>query len=416
MNNVNATGRRVLVVGLGISGTATALRLRQIGWDPVVVEKAPARRTGGQYIVMFGAGQAAARRLGILDRMTDRNVADGSAFSVDRAGNRRRVPNFAERTDQFAAQSAPYMLMRSDVEEAAFSALPGDVDIRFSTVPSSIVQDADGVDVTLTHTVDGSTTTERFDLVVGADGLRSTVRSLAFGPHSAYVRRLGVMYALIPMSEPPAGYTWTDSVMLQEPGRTMQVVPVAGRTPVALMAYRTADVDAEFREPPAQRLREVFSSGPTDRELSHVLSELDNMTDANDVLFDSAEQVHMNRWHAGRVVLVGDAAWCTTLIAGMGVSTGLAGSELLGTMLHRYPDDLDRALNTWEARLRPFLDYYGTLARRQQGAIAPANQWQVKVNRGLLVAIGHPLVGPLLKRLASAGKEARMRSADIAAA
>src|ERR1700704_6416655 len=83
MNNVNATGRRVLVVGLGISGTATALRLRQIGWDPVVVEKAPARRTGGQYIVMFGAGQAAARRLGILDRMTDRNVADGSAFSVD---------------------------------------------------------------------------------------------------------------------------------------------------------------------------------------------------------------------------------------------------------------------------------------------------------------------------------------------
>ena len=88
----------------------------------------------------------------------------------------------------------------------------------------------------------------------------------------------------------------------------------------------------------------------------------------------------------------------------------------LGTMLHRYPDDLDRALNTWEARLRPFLDYYGTLARRQQGAIAPANQWQVKVNRGLLAAIGHPLVGPLLKRLASAGKEARMRSADIAAA
>ena len=79
MTSVNATGRRVLVVGLGISGTATALRLRQIGWEPVVVEKAPARRTGGQFIALFGAGQAAARRLGILDRLNDRSVAAGSA-------------------------------------------------------------------------------------------------------------------------------------------------------------------------------------------------------------------------------------------------------------------------------------------------------------------------------------------------
>jgi 2-polyprenyl-6-methoxyphenol hydroxylase-like FAD-dependent oxidoreductase len=115
------------------------------------------------------------------------------------------------------------------------------------------------------------------------------------------------------------------------------------------------------------------------------------------------------------VVLVGDAAWCSTLIAGMGVSTGLAGAELLGTLLQRYPDDLDRALNTWEARLRPFLDYYQALARRRLGTLAPANQWQVKVNRGLSIAFGLPLVRPLLKRLAAAGKEARMRSADIAA-
>ena len=45
--------------------------------------------------------------------------------------------------------------------------LPGDIDIRFSTVPSSIVQDADGVDVTLTSPVDGSTTTERLRALAG---------------------------------------------------------------------------------------------------------------------------------------------------------------------------------------------------------------------------------------------------------
>ncbi|HEY0617225.1 MAG TPA: FAD-dependent monooxygenase [Kribbella sp.] len=410
MTNANATGRRVLVVGLGISGTATALRLRQIGWDPVVVEKAPARRKGGQFIALFGAGQAAARRLGILDRMHDRSVAAGSAFSVDRAGNRRRAPSFA---DQQA--SGPYLLLRSDVEEAAYSALPDGVDIRFSTVPSRIVQDADGVDVTLTRTLDGATTTERFDLVVGADGLRSTVRSLAFGPHSDYIHRMGVMVALFPLSEPPAGYTTTDLVTLQESGRAMYVFPLGGTTPRALLAYRTADVDGEFRELPAQRLREVFSSGPTDRELGHVLSELDNVTDANDVLFDSLEQVRMDRWHTGRVVLVGDSAWSMTLLAGMGVSTGLAGAELLGTLLQQHPDDLDHVLNTWEARLRPFLDYYQDVGRRRQGMLTPANQWQVKVNRTLSLGAGLPLVSPLLKRLVAAGKGTRMRSADIAA-
>jgi 2-polyprenyl-6-methoxyphenol hydroxylase-like FAD-dependent oxidoreductase len=413
MTSVNATRRRVLVVGLGISGIATALRLRQIGWEPVVVEKAPARRTGGQFVAVFGAGQAAARRLGILDRMNDRTVAGGSAFYVDRVGNRRRTPSFA---DQQASQAPPYVLLRGDVEEAAFSALPADIDIRFSTVPSSIVQDAAGVDVALTRTVDGSTTTERFDLVVGADGLRSTVRSLVFGAHSAYVHRLGVMIALFPLSELPPGYMLTDMVVLQEPGRAMYVFPVLGGTPIALLTYRTADVDAEFHQPPAQRVRDIFSSGPTDRELGHVLSQLDNVKDANDVLFDSLEQVRMNRWHAGRVVLVGDSAWSMTLLAGMGVSTGLAGAELLGTLLQRYPDDLDHVLNTWEARLRPFLDYYQDTGRRRQAMLTPANQWQVKVNRSLSLGAGLPLVSPLLKRMAAAGKGPRMRRADIAAA
>jgi 2-polyprenyl-6-methoxyphenol hydroxylase-like FAD-dependent oxidoreductase len=400
------------MVGLGISGTATALRLRQIGWEPVVVEKAPARRRGGQFIALFGAGQAAARRLGILDRMNDRTVAAGSAFSVDRAGNRRRIPNFADRTVRFA----PYVLLRSDVEEAAFSALPADIDIRFSHRP---IAHSPGRRRCRCHAyphrgwvADHGAVRPR-----GRRGRTALDRALA-GVRAALCVRppAGRDDRLVPLSESPPGYTLTDMVMLQEPGRAMQVFPIAGRTPIALLTYRTADVDAEFREPPAQRLREVFSAGPTDRELGHVLSELDNVKDANDVLFDSVEQVRMDRWHAGRVVLVGDSAWCETLLAGMGVSTGLAGAELLGTLLQRYPGELDRALSTWEARLRPFVDYYQALARRRQGALTPVNQWQVNVNRGLSLGGGLPLVRPLLKRLTGAGKETRMRSADIAAA
>lgn len=74
---------------------------------------------------------------------------------------------------------------------------------------------------------------------------------------------------------------------------------------------------------------------------------------ADEFLFDSVEQAHVDRWHQGRVVLVGDAAWCVTLYAGMGATSGLVGAEALGQMLQKHPDDLEQALTAWEDKLRP---------------------------------------------------------------
>ena len=158
--------RRALVVGLGISGIASAIRLRQAGWDVVIVEQAPGRRTGGYFIALFEPGQAAARRMGYLDGMPDRYPRDGGTYVVDRAGNRKPGIGFPD------GELAPRMVLRGDVERAGFEALPPEVEIRYATTPTRIKQDGSGADVTLEH--DGTSVTERFDLVVGADGLRST--------------------------------------------------------------------------------------------------------------------------------------------------------------------------------------------------------------------------------------------------
>ncbi|MFY1637096.1 hypothetical protein ACN27F_28110 [Solwaraspora sp. WMMB335] len=77
---------RALIVGLGISGIATAVRLHAIGWEPVIVERSTGRRTGGYFIGVFGAGQAAARRLGILDAIPDRSPANSADYAVARNG------------------------------------------------------------------------------------------------------------------------------------------------------------------------------------------------------------------------------------------------------------------------------------------------------------------------------------------
>lgn len=293
MDVMNDSGRRALVVGLGISGIAAALRLRQIGWRPVIIERAAGRRSGGYFIALFGAGRAAAQRLGILDRLTDRG-ADGAAYDIDRVGRRRPGLGFKD------FPGRPWLMTRGDVEAAGFAALPSDIEVRYSTVPARIEQDADGVNVTLADTAHGTSVTERFDLVVGADGLRSTVRRLVFGPHENFLRRTGYMAVACQLPNALPGHHQSDSVILAEPRRSMWIFPFKDGPPTVLLSYHTDDVDAEFSRPKAGRVREVF--GPA---LGAVLEALES---AEDVLLDSVEQVHMDSWHRGRVVLVGDAA------------------------------------------------------------------------------------------------------------
>ncbi|MEV6151918.1 FAD-dependent monooxygenase [Nonomuraea sp. NPDC052129] len=94
---------------------------------------------------------------------------------------------------------------------------------------------------------------------------------------------------------------------------------------------------------------------------------------AESVYFDTISQMVLDRWSRGRVVLLGDAAWCVTLFAGYGSSLAVGGADLLGTALDNNPGDLRAALTAWEARLRPEVDKKQKLGRRVKGVYAPAN-------------------------------------------
>jgi 2-polyprenyl-6-methoxyphenol hydroxylase-like FAD-dependent oxidoreductase len=403
----NTTSRqRALVVGLGISGTAAALRLHRAGWDVVVLEKAPERRRGGYFVALFGTGVAAAERLGIADAVPDRAAADGVSYDVDRTGARRTGLGYAN------LPGTNRLVVRGDIEDAAFTALPDEVEIRYSTVPVAVNQDADGVDVEIRDKNAETTTIERFDLVVGADGLRSTVRRLAFEPELSPIHRLGYMIAAFSLPEPVPGYRQQDGLIMAEAGRSVWVFSFTGRPPTVLFSYRTDDVDAEFTRPAIDSLRAAYGPEPTGSTLGWLLDQFEK---APDHLFDSAEQVHLDQWHRGRVVLVGDAAWCLTLYSGMGASTGLAGADLLGTMLERHNGDVPAALQDWEEHLRPFIDYHLGNGVNMRQFFTPGNRVELLLRSVVNRLARRPIASKLLAKRKTDSEDARMKRLDIAA-
>ncbi|MEU6711686.1 FAD-dependent monooxygenase [Nonomuraea sp. NPDC046802] len=337
--------KRALVVGLGITGIATAIRLRQTGWEPVLVERAPERRGGGYFIMLFGTGKAAARRLGALDAIGTRSGPQATSYTVDRDGSRQPAMLPSDLPGE------PRMLLRGDIEQALFSVLPTDVEIHYSTVPTRISQDDSGVQVTLHNTASDDTRVERFELVVGADGMRSTVRRLAFGED--FLHPLNFMIGASLLDRPLTGFGLSEGLWLTEPGRSAIAFSFVDRPSSLLFTYRTDDPDAQFSRAPVDNIRAAFGPEPA----GPILGELfERYEEAPDALFDSVQQVRMPQWHQGRVVLAGDAAWCLTLYSGMGASTGMAGADLLGTMLQRHPDDIGTALKAWETHLRPYIE------------------------------------------------------------
>ncbi|TYB56131.1 FAD-dependent oxidoreductase [Nonomuraea sp. PA05] len=396
---------RVLIVGLGISGIATAIALHKAGWQPVIIEKAPARRGGGYFIALFGVGRIAAERLGILGGLHNRIPVPSVNHQVDRAGRRRPGVGFAD------VPGAPWMMMRGDVERAAFAALPDDAEVRFATVPEAIEQDATGVSVRLRNTADGTTQTERFDLVVGADGLRSTVRTLAFGPPQRYLHRLGYMIAAFAMPGPLPGLAQGEGAILTESGRSFQVFPFGDGPPTVLFSYRTDDVDAEFTKPPAQRIREVYGPEPLGALMEAAVQVLES---GGEYLFDSVEQSRLDAWHHGRVVLIGDAAWCVTLYAGMGATSGIAAADLLGIMLQRHPGNLQAALTAWETKLRPYVTEYQKAGVTNRAFLTPTGRAEM-VRRAVLMRVRRRLIGNAwLRRRLLNSKPIRIRNTDLA--
>ncbi|MFS8103319.1 FAD-dependent oxidoreductase [Lentzea alba] len=359
--------KRAVIVGSGIAGLATALRLGMDGWDVLVLERSPARRSSGYMLSLLGSGFSAAERLGLVPALSKQALGVFTSVLVREDGRPKLTmpAAFAEA----AMGSRTMALFRQDLETALYEAARDHAEFRFGTTATDIEQDGEQVKVTLS---DG--TTEIADLLVGADGVHSATRSAGFG--SGHQAEMPYVVSAVPLAHPIADVPERSAVSFIGPGRSAAVINLGPGRSSAFFTYRAENPAQELEKGPVGALTAAF--GDLSAGVPDALRSLEQ--DPSGVYFDSVSKVITPKWSNGRVVLVGDAAWCVTLFAGHGASLALAGGDQLGAALQKHGDDIPAALTEWEAGLRPEVAKRQAMAARGTYYYAPPSRFHVWMN------------------------------------
>lgn len=316
----------VLIVGGGLAGFALAGYLARQGRTPTIVEQASEWRATGYGIGLWTDGLEVLEELGRLSAVRERAAAPHS-FAVRGASG-----ELLTETAIGADETLLLAVYRADLHAALREPVPSEW-VRMDTEPARIVERGDGVDVTFD---DG--TTERYDVVVGADGVHSTVREQCF---TEWTRRELDTY-IWSLWAPQTIDIGADMVSVWGPGSEGFVARVGGRLGL--------NFAARLDSPPAPPAREVLCDRA--EAISWRLPELLSGTDETP-FFDRVREVSCKNWHTDRVVLVGDAAHAVHPISGMGASLALGDARVLAQELATArPGDVSSALERYERRRR----------------------------------------------------------------
>jgi 2-polyprenyl-6-methoxyphenol hydroxylase-like FAD-dependent oxidoreductase len=374
------TPKTVLISGAGICGPALAYWLRAVGFEPTLIEEAPSLRTGGYVIDFWGLGYDIAERMGLVNEINRIGYHIREMRIVDDKGE--RISGLGTNVFRELTGGRYITIGRGDLSRLLFEKIKGNTEAIFGNEIVSLQEQADCVQVQFKR---GGR--RRFDLVIGADGLHSNVRRLLFGSEDRFERRLGYIVAVFEAS----GYRPRDEdvyVTYCEPGRMLGRVALSDDRTLFLFVF-AADIDARSEELdlPAQKamLRATFGSGKW--ESQRILAELDR---AQDLYFDRVSQIKMPTWSQGRIALVGDAAFCVSLMAGQGAALAMTAAYVLAGELGKAGRRYEDAFRKYEEVLRTFIESKQQGAARFASALAPKTRWGLFLRNQVVKATAIP--------------------------
>ena len=340
---------RILIAGASIAGPVAAYWLANAGHAVTVVDLSKGLRDGGNGVDVREQAVPVIERMGLMEKVAAGSL-DTKGFKFEtRRGSAPIVVNL--RALQAKVSYQDFEIPRGDLARIIYDATVDAVAYRFGVAIVELEQDDAKVRVRFTDGSHGE-----YDLVIAADGLHSGTRRIVFGPEAEHVHFRNFYFGFGSAASALGEEGWAR--FYNKPGRSLSVQAFGERGDQVHFMFRAAQPIAyDYRDIDAQRdiVRKAFADG------GWFPPALLSAIDAEDFYFDSISQTKMASWHKGRVVVVGDAAYCASPASGAGALLAITGAYRLAGAIAQNPDNLTAAFQLYQESQQPLV------AQKQKG-------------------------------------------------
>lgn len=352
--------KRVLISGASVAGPTLAFWLHQYGFTVTIVEQSPVMRTGGYKIDARGKCVDVLKAMGLYEQVLIYNVNTKTAIFVDDKGN---TISEMPATELGMREQDDVELLKGDLSNILYEATRDTCEYIFGNSIQSINQLENEIEIDF---VEGSP--RRFDLLIGADGIHSNVRSLVFGNEQHFLYDLGHYYYgiysvknYLCLANKEVFYTKNDKQINLSSTNIKDDVKV-------IHLFHDPDFEFNYRDIEQQKKILIKHYQNEKWETPTLLSVMEH---AADFYFDAAQQVRMPSWSKGRVGLIGDAAYSPALTSGQGSSIAIVGAYVLAGELFAANGNYKTAFASYEQQMRPYVALNQALGKKVMHFILP---------------------------------------------
>lgn len=385
---------KVLIVGGGITGPALGFWLAKLNYDVevTIIERSPDLRAAGQQIDLRGQGVTVMQRMGIESLVREKVVDEAGVRFFDQNGQVKAVFEANKTGKGQQSLTSEFEIMRGDLVQILYGLTRDQCKYVFGTTVEEFEQRGDGVHVKFSDGQEGD-----FDLLVGADGQGSRTRRRLFGAQAEDPFKflgLYMCYYTVPKTEEDVSYA---DIQLLPRNR---VIATRVDNPKTMQVYlgvydpksALADLEQATRTGDVKRQKQLYADIFRDAgwKAPRAVDGMLHSPEADNFYAQKIGQVKLGRWSKGRVVLLGDAAYCPSPITGKGTSLGLLGSYVLAGELARHlargdhGRAVDEALQAYEKTFKSFVDGSQTLTPGVPGLLYAEGEWGVWIRNFVL--------------------------------
>ncbi|KPM42799.1 hypothetical protein AK830_g3732 [Neonectria ditissima] len=349
---------KALIVGAGIAGLSAAWWLDKAGWTSTLIDKAPAIRDGGYMVGLTGLCINTIKEMNLDDQLGAISYTFDENVIRDNKGKELLRVAYKDIHGELDNHS----VCRDDLARILARALPETATIRFSETLEHALEVGDKIKATLK-----SGETIKADLLIGADGIRSSVRGM-FWEDEDCLEDLNYSYAVYDVE-------WKKKleagcVSFNSPGHLDILYSPRSNQLAALHIWRDEHTEHQDRQLRFETLRRATAGG------AKLVDEVIDIAEERGVspVIDSLTMVSLRKWSKGRILLLGDAAHCLTLMSGQGAGMAIASAEILGKELMATEDVLEALVNH-EQKLRQPIESLQHRSRRMAAMYIPRNRF-----------------------------------------